>query len=320
MTNDLKSLDCPVLFLVFNRPDTTQRVFEAIRQAKPRKLYVAADGPRKENVGESDRVAAVREIATNVDWACEIITRFCDENQGCKMAVSSAIAWFFANEEEGIILEDDCLPSQSFFLFCQELLMKYRYDTRVMAISGDNFQDGRRCSGYSYYFSRYSHVWGWASWRRAWKLYDRNITTWPEVKENGFLADISGNDEAFILFWQAIFDKTYAGMIDTWDFQWLYSCWVQNGLTVLPNVNLVSNIGFGEEATHTLQTNSPVAGLPELEIDFPLKHPPLLIRNSIADKFTETSQFKIFPKNSTNMLASMLLKLKSAMNRTSSGY
>lgn len=307
-------LDTPVLFLVFNRPDTTKRVFNEIRKAKPSKLYIAADGPRKAKVGEIDQVSLVREIATNVDWQCEVRTLFREENLGCKMAVSSAITWFFEHEEQGIILEDDCLPSQSFFSFCQELLEKYRHDTRVMAISGDNFQDGRTSRNYSYYFSRYSHVWGWASWRRAWQLYDRNISTWPEVKENGFLSDISGNDEAFIQFWQNIFDKTYAGMIDTWDFQWLYTCWVQSGLVVLPNVNLVSNIGFGEDATHTFQTNSTAAGLTALDIDFPLKHPLLLIRNSIADKYTEKNQFKISIKERQNLLISILVRIKKSLN------
>jgi len=178
-------LHTPVLFLVYKRPDTTRQVFEAIRQAKPPRLYVAADGPKKNVPGEAEKVKQVREIISNgVDWDCEVKTLFRDENLGCKYGPVEGINWFFKNEEEGIILEDDTLPSQSFFWFCQELLERYKDDTRIMVISGDNFQNGITRGTCSYYFSRYNHIWGWASWRRAWKYYSVDMKLWPDVAKN----------------------------------------------------------------------------------------------------------------------------------------
>ena len=176
------SVHTAVLFLVFNRPETTKQVFEAIRQAKPPRLYVAADGAREGKPGESERVEQVRQIATEVDWPCEVKTLFRDKNLGCKQAVSSAIDWFFDNEEQGIILEDDCLPHPDFFTFCETLLKRYATDERVWVITGDNFQDGQKRGDGSYYFSRYNHVWGWASWRRAWSKRDMSIKFWPKWK------------------------------------------------------------------------------------------------------------------------------------------
>lgn len=278
-------LKTAVLFLVFNRPDTTKQVFEAIRKAKPPRLYVAADGPRTDKSGEAEKVEQVRRIETIVDWDCEVKTLFREENLGCGKAVSSAITWFFENEEEGIILEDDCLPSQSFFWFCEELLERYRDDMRVMVVSGDNFQFGKRRTDYSYYFSRYNHCWGWASWRRAWRYYDKDIENWPFIRFNGYLFDIL-QDKRTAKYWAQIFETVYRGKIDTWDYQWTFSCWIQNGLTILPNVNLVSNIGFGEDGTHTKAANK-IAMILALEITFPLKHPPTMIRDDVADRRTD---------------------------------
>ena len=175
-------LTTPVLFLVFNRPDTTEKVFEAIRQAKPQKLFVAADGPRGNRLGEKEKCEQVRKIATTVDWDCEVKTLFREKNLGCKFAVSSAIDWFFKNVEEGIVLEDDCLPSQSFFWFCQELLERYRNDERVMLIGGNN-RGVDFLKNHSYFFSKYVQIWGWATWRRSWEKYDSKIRKWKLVKE-----------------------------------------------------------------------------------------------------------------------------------------
>jgi len=178
----LAPLYTPILFLIFNRPDTTQKVFNAIRKAKPKQFFIAADGSPPDREGEIEKCQKSRKIATSVDWDCEVKTLFRDKNLGCKIAISSAIDWFFENVEEGIILEDDCLPHQSFFWFCQELLEYYRNDTRIMHISGDNFQFGRKRGEGSYYFSKYSHVWGWATWRRAWKCFDINMKSFEEFK------------------------------------------------------------------------------------------------------------------------------------------
>jgi len=285
-----KELTTPILFLVFNRPDTTKRVFEAISKSRPKQLFVAGDGPRADKAGDGEKCEKVRQIATNVDWDCEVKTLFRDKNLGCGVAVDSGIDWFFENVEEGIILEDDCFPSQSFFLFCQELLEKYRGDKRVMMISGDNFQFGKRRTNYSYYFSRYTHCWGWASWRRAWRYYDRDMGNWPFIRDNGYLYDIL-QDKRAVKYWERIFETVYHGRIDIWSYQWAFSCWIQNGLTVLPNVNLVSNIGFDGDATHTTGKDNANFKIPVFNLSFPLKHPNWMIKDKRADDYTQKTHF-----------------------------
>jgi hypothetical protein len=194
--------------------------------------------------------------------------------------------WVFATVEEAIILEDDCLPDPTFFGFCQQLLERYRHDQRIVAISGDNFQLGRSRTRYSYYFSRYPHIWGWASWRRVWAHYDLNMATWPEFRDSGalgWLADSAAEE----WYWTRKFDAGYRGECTTWDFAWLYACWCQNGLAVLPDVNLISNIGFGAESSHTHNASHPYANLPT-QAQGPLSHPPHIVRDREADRFMFT--------------------------------
>lgn len=234
-----------VLFMIFNRPDTTKQVFEAIRKAKPPRLYVAADGPRADKAGEGEKCEKTRQIAMQVDWDCEVKTLFRDKNLGCKYAVSGAIDWFFENEEEGIILEDDCLPSQSFFWFCEVLLEKYQNDLRVWHIAGYNHYP-ERIKKSSYFFTRMPSIWGWATWKDRWKSY--NISIPEEQKMLRFLENQSMNRH-----WQKIFGRIE--LVDTWDFQWGHCVLVNNGLSVRPSVNLIRNIGFGDGATHTSGTD-----------------------------------------------------------------
>lgn len=275
----------PVAFLIFNRPDTTERVFAEIARAKPVKLLVVADGPRADHHADSEKCAAARAIIERIDWECEVLTNYSEINLGCKSRVSSGLDWVFEHCEEAIILEDDCLPHPTFFRYCAELLQKYRDDERVMSISGDNFQFGRGRATYSYYFSRYPHVWGWASWRRAWKNYDVEMKVWPGLRGTLWLLDVVG-DTSVAEYWRDIFDKTFSAAIDTWDYQWLFSCWTQSGLVALPSVNLVSNIGFGRNATHA-KTTSAVDDVPATEMTFPLVAPPCTVRDGEADRFTE---------------------------------
>jgi hypothetical protein len=283
-------MNTPILFLVFNRPDTTKQVFEKIREAQPPKLYVAADGPREERVGEADKCEQVRHIATNVDWDCEVKTLFRDKNLGCKHAVSGAIDWFFDQEKMGIILEDDCVPNESFFRYCEELLHRYKDEEQVMTISGNNFQPERRTEN-SYYFSKYMHCWGWASWRKAWEYFDLEMEEWPHLKNKNFLSEQFSSKSAQD-YWRNIFDRVHAGEIDSWDYIWQYAIWKQKGLNILPEVNLVSNIGFGEGGTHTKSNNSGSANMKTEELVFPLKHPQKITVHEKADEFT---QKKIIP-------------------------
>jgi hypothetical protein len=275
----------PVAFLVFNRPETTRKVFEEIAKARPQKLLVVADGPRNDRAGEKDRCAEVRRIIEGVEWDCEVLTNYAEENMGCARRVSSGIDWVFENVDEAIFLEDDCLPHSSFFRFCDEMLKRFRNNDKIMTISGDNFQFGSRPSNYSYYFSRYVHIWGWASWSRAWKFYDVQMTRWPEMKKTSWLHDLFENKRD-AKYWEVVFDQAYQGKTGTWDYQWQFACWQQSGLSVMPSVNLVSNIGFGAGATHTGNGGGKIAAMTTHAMTFPLANPPTIIRDSIADDNT----------------------------------
>lgn len=283
----------PVTCIIFKRPETTERVFEVIRQAKPSKLFVIADGPRTNREGEAEKCEATREIIEKVDWDCEVIKNYSDINLGCAKRVSSGLDWVFNQIEETIILEDDCIPHPSFFPFCEELLEKYRYDTRISTISAQNVQFGHRRTNYSYYFSRYSHCWGWASWRRAWQHYDLSIKLWKEVQAENLLNDILMDQKA-VNYWQRIFNSVYENPTGiTWDYQWTFTCWMQGSLSIIPNVNLVSNVGVGADATHfNSKAEFSFINVPTQKIEFPLKHPPFIVRNLQADIFTQKTVYK----------------------------
>ncbi|MBF2064478.1 MAG: glycosyltransferase family 2 protein [Calothrix sp. C42_A2020_038] len=292
----------PVALLIFNRPDKTNRVFEAIRQVKPQKLLIVADGSRFPE--EDEKCSKTREIVQKVDWECEVLTNFSDTNLGCKRRVSSGLNWVFSQVEEAIILEDDCLPTSSFFKFCETLLEYYRHNEQIMMISGANFQDGQIRNNYSYYFSKYAHIWGWASWRRAWQHYDVEIKTWPEYRQLNLISSIC-NDAYEQQYWTNIFDNVFDGLIETWDYQWLYTCWLKKGLSIIPNYNLISNIGFGSDATHTF-SSSPWSNLPTQDI-WQIKHPRLISRNNIADDYTFAYHYG---GNDLKLRDSFLFKLK----------
>jgi hypothetical protein len=282
-------LNTAVLFLVFNRPDTTAQVFEAIRSAKPPRLYVAADGPREGREDEAERTAIVREIATAADWPCEVNTLFRDKNLGCKHAVSAAIDWFFKNEERGIILEDDCCPHPDFFLFCETLLEKYENDARVWMITGNNFQDGQIRGNASYYFSKYSHIWGWASWRRAWNRYDVEMNFWSTWRtSNEWL--LTAPDPVERRYWERTLDAVRSGKIDTWDYQWQAALFHGGGLCATPNLNLVSNIGFGPDATHTTDVESAHSNLKVVELGS-ISHPNMIAQSLEADLYDFDNSF-----------------------------
>lgn len=299
-------LATPVAFIIFNRPDTTERVFAEIAKAKPPKLLVVGDGPRDGRQGEAAKVAATRAIIQRVDWECEVLTNFSEVNLGCKRRVSSGIDWVFERVEEAIILEDDCLPDPSFFRFCQELLEHYRHDQRIGMISGDSFQFGNRRNDDSYYFSKYVHIWGWASWRDRWvNSYDVTMAKWPRIRDEGWLADMVGNTRE-AAYWHKIFERVHRGEIDTWDYQWVFTNWVEGRMTILPAVNMITNIGFDANATHTTG-DSELANLARYPTSFPLKHPPGILKNVLADRFSEKRCFRVpLVKRVRNKLAGWL--------------
>lgn len=287
-------LQTPVALIIFNRPEQTEKVFAAIRQAKPLILLVVADGSRQEKIGEAEKCAEARAIIDKVDWDCQVFKNYSDINLGCRFRVSSGLDWVFETVEEAIILEDDCLPHPTFFRFCEELLNYYRHDQRMGSISGQNVQFGQKRTDYSYYFSRYTYCWGWATWRRAWQHYDLDMKIWPEIRDGNFLLDVLGNSKT-AQDWAKTFQITYDQQIDTWDYQWTFSCWVQSYLTVVPNVNLVTNIGHGIASTHTADTSSKYSNMSVESISFPVKHPPFVIRDLKADEFTENTLFDYNP-------------------------
>ncbi len=296
----------PVAFLIFNRPDTTERVFELIRQAKPLKLLVVADGPRADRVGEAEKCAAARAIIDRVDWKCQVIKNYSSTNLGCKQRVSTGLNWVFDTVEEAIILEDDCLPHYTFFQFCEELLDRYRDDKRVMHIAGNTFGITSNNSVESYYFSKSINIWGWATWKRAWQHYDVDISFWPEIlKENRLLDLIDFKDEAQAR--HKDWERVYAKKIDTWDYQWFLTCLCQGGYAVVPSKNLISNIGFNQDATHTTDSGDRFANLNTCEVEFPLIHPKFVVRYKCVDRVYFERVYKI---KMTTKIRNKFMKMK----------
>jgi hypothetical protein len=275
------ALTTPVALIIFNRPETTARVFAEIARARPSKMLVIADGPRVDHPEDVEKCDATRAIVERVDWPCEVLTNFSDVNLGCKMRPVSGINWVFENVEDAIILEDDCLAHPSFFRFCEELLELYRHDERVMMIAGTNLL-GEWKSKVSYYFSYFGGTWGWATWKRAWQFFDADLKDWPKIAEAGTIESILANPR-HAEYWRECFQKVYDGTIrEAWDYQWLLACWLQSGFRILPAVNLVSNIGHGDQATHTFEV-SKIASMATAAMAFPLRHPRYMVRSVELD-------------------------------------
>ncbi|MBD2119876.1 glycosyltransferase family 2 protein [Trichocoleus sp. FACHB-262] len=281
-------LTTPVVFIIFKRPNTSEKVFEVIRQAKPPKLLVIADGPRNNRPEEAEQCALTRAIVDQVDWNCEVLKNYSDTNLGLRERFTTGLNWAFQTVEEAIILEDDTLPSPTFFRFCQDLLERYRDDERVMTISGNNQQVKSERGGYSYRFSRYGSCWGWASWRRAWLQFsDIDMELWPEIRDSDWLTDLLQDPET-VKFWTKVFQSCVDGKYRaTWDYQWRFACWIQSGLSILPNSNMIRNIGFGPEATNTRNSDDWRAKVSLEEMIFPLKHPEFLIRDAQTDRLIQ---------------------------------
>lgn len=275
--------ETPILFLVFNRPDTTRKVFEKIRDLRPAKFFVAADGPRAGKDGEKEKCEQVRKlIMSGIDWPCEVKTLFRESNLGCGHAVSGAITWFFENVEEGIILEDDTLPDPSFFPFCKAMLEKYRQDEKIKMISGNNFRRVISIDNSSYYFTSLFHIWGWATWRRVWKDYCFDLKEWNENSLRSVIKE-HFSDREIVRRFTSILLQIKEQQIDTWDFQFALSIWNKNGINIAPSKNLVSNIGFGKDALHTLNEKDEFAKMPVFVISN-IYHPKQVVIDRRSDQ------------------------------------
>jgi len=283
----------PILFMIFNRQDTTQTVFGRIKQIKPKYLYVAADGPRPDRPDESIKCQQTRNIINQIDWECELKTLYRKVNFGCGNSVYRAITWFFNNVKEGIILEDDCLPDISFFNYCQTMLQKYENDNRITHINGTSFVKKPIGCKDSYYYSKFFHVWGWATWRRAWENYDFNISTYPKFKDQNLISSLFTKN-AIQQHWISNFNLVYTHQLDTWDYQWVYSNLTNHGLAIMPFKNLVSNIGFDEEATHTIDKNSALSNLSSHSFKLDSEPEDMVPRNDIDEQIYEkTTNLKL---------------------------
>ncbi|MCM0034246.1 MAG: glycosyltransferase family 2 protein [Burkholderiaceae bacterium] len=274
--------DISIAYIVFNRPRHTRETFQAIRAARPARLFIIADGPRPGHPTDDARCQVVREIVSQIDWPCEVQRNYADQNLGLKKRVSSGLDWVFSQVERAIILEDDCLPHPDFFPFCQELLERYKDDERVWTITGNNNQNGKKRSDDAYYFSKYGHCWGWATWRRAWAQYDGDIKFWPEWKLSQDWRNKTP-DSYEQAYWIDIFDRIYLKKIDSWAYPWMTCLWYHGGLTATPRVNLVTNIGVGPDSTHTL-ADKDQPGVPLRPLG-QLTHPPEVRQHLKADQY-----------------------------------
>ena len=284
-------MDTAVGFFIFNRLDTTKEVFEQIRIAKPSRLYLISDGPRKTREGEAETVAEVRGyVESHIDWDCKVTKNYADSNMGCKKRMASGITWLLQNEEQAIILEDDCKPTQDFFRFMEEMLDKYKDDERVMMVSGYMLLKHVHIKD-SYTFSEFATIWGWATWRRAWDHYDIRISDWEQVKKRGELK----RKFTTLGYIKAVkdFDSVYYNRKDTWDIQWFYTLVKERGLNIVPAVNMVENLGFGrEDATHTTgETDQDFTTHP---MEFPLRHPETVALDEAYDRAYDRENWGLY--------------------------
>lgn len=291
----------PVAFIVFNRPEHTQQTFAVLRKNRPSKLFIIADGPRSNHPTDIENCEAVRAIVNNIDWPCEVHRNYADKNLGLKSRVSSGLNWVFERVETAIILEDDCLAHSDFFRFCDSLLERYVNDPKVAVITGNNFQNGQPRGSASYYFSKYSHCWGWATWRRSWQYYQGDLFFWPVLKNSDTWKKMVP-DKIESNYWSRIFDNVYSNRINSsWAYPWLCCVWFNQGLTATPNVNLVSNIGFGENSTHTSSNESPWSQMSTNSMSAEIIHPYLIIQDITADEYTFNTHYggnyQRFPRN-----------------------
>jgi hypothetical protein len=264
--------------VIFNRPDVVDQLVASLRPARPTQLFVAADGPRETHPADVERCAAARAALDQVDWPCEITHLFRDHNLGLQQSMVGAIDWFFSHVESGVVLEDDCLVHPDFLAFAADVLARYRDEPRVMGVSALNMASHERFGPHSYVFASAGHIWGWATWRRAWEGFDAELSTWPSERDE-FLDGATPLQRALA----RKFDAAHDGSKNTWARAWHHHVAVRSGLVVIPAVNLVRNVGLGPDATHTTSTRHSLQGLPVEGLGFPLDHPTELVPSTEYD-------------------------------------
>lgn len=292
----------PVLIITYKRLETTAKVLESLRAIRPTHIYVANNAPNPADPADVAKVQAVRDLFDKgVDWPCKIIKLYRTEHLSAKLSISGAISWFFSEVEEGIVLEDDCACDPSFFTLAQDCLDKYRNDERIWHISASNFQFGQRYGDASYYYSCFNHIWGWAGWRRAWQHFDLELKAVPRAQHILNLKQLFERKEDRT-YWLAIYDYIKSGNLDTWDYHWQFMLWHHRGLAVIPQANLVQNLGFGADATNSVDPNLALAHLPVEALTLPLVHPADVVPNAEADRRTADDFFGISKSAKTGHL------------------
>lgn len=276
------SVKVPIIFIFFNRPDTTMQALESIRAARPEKLYLVSDGARPTTLGEKERVAQLREeVERNIDWQCNVHRIYADKNMGCHRRMVSGITAVFEQEEKAIIIEDDIVPIQSFYQYCEELLERYKDEEKIYFISGNNMMQEPEMDE-SYIFSKYPSIWGWATWKRAWSQFDDTMEKWNAIKKSGCMNQYYGRD-SIVRFYASQFESAFTGKCDTWDYQWEANRMWNGGIGIIPKYNLICNIGFNrEDATHTKGDSQ--YDFSTKVMNFPLKHPAAITVNEKYDK------------------------------------
>ena len=302
--------ETPVVLFVFNRPAFTQQVIDVLAQLRPTKLFVVADGPRTAIQTDILLCAQTRAIIETVNWPCNIYKKYADSNIGCRQSIPSGLDFVFTHVDECIILEDDCVPDLSFFAFCTEMLMRYQDNQSIMTISGHRTDGPNEFDSESYFFSKYPNIWGWATWKNRWEMYDLEMKSWPNLRETRWLNSILPTVEAQ-QYWTRIFNKMEEGL-NTWDYAWVYASWLHHGLTVRPKINMIANIGFGLDATHTTQNE----GLPNFSstsaMEFPLSHPACVEIDEEADSRIEWVSFSGMD---ARIIANVRAKMVKSMNK-----
>jgi len=314
MSNSLyrQVLNTPVALFIFNRPSLTRLCLQAIAAVRPKMLLIIGDAARSED--EELLVSQTRDLIKQLTWECDISVNFATNNMGCKLRVSTGLDWVFSQVEEAIILEDDCIADASFFHFCEIMLERYRYDKSVMHIGGVNFQFGKLVGDGGYYFSKYAHIWGWATFRRAWKWYDVEMSSWPNSGVK-VLESVIRNDKELI-YWKERLNGAFEGVIDTWDYQWQYAIWSKGGKCVVPQQNLVKNIGFGNGATHTVQPNPLFESMKAVALAT-TEHPENSKISELADERVFSTIFMPnFSGNNLSLLHRIVRKMKKIGLRT----